>query len=82
MRLFLYWSIYETETVYIVLNREPSWMFLFLTDWGTSCPVTSHCSSDALGSCFSENLFNNEIATDSADIVLEDSSERLLERKK
>lgn len=34
---------------------------------GASCSVTSHSKSDAFGSCFSENFFNNDIATDSAE---------------
>ena len=37
-----------------------------LTACGASCSETSHCSSDAFGSCFSENLLSSEMATVSA----------------
>ena len=35
--------------------------------WGASCSETSHSNSEALGSCFSENLRSREMATLSAD---------------
>ena len=48
-----------------------------LTLCGASCSETSHFNSEAFGKCFSENFFSSEMAIDSAEPGVTESSMEL-----